>query len=87
MKALVRLGLLVGAIAMFTFATVKPAHAAAPDCSTIWFQACTTQGSTVYCQSSDICPYQFQCSCVLGGPDGSLRWKCVPYPPNPDICI
>lgn len=85
MNSLVRLGLLVGAIAMSTFATVKPAHAVIPDCTTYWFQTCTTEGSTIYCQSEDICPYQFQCTCK-NFPNG-LRWRCVGADPNYGICI
>jgi hypothetical protein len=76
MKKLVRLGLLVGAIAMSTLATVKPTHAALPDCSTVRFQTCTTQGSVVYCL--DYCTYKCKCEKFLGG----LRWRCDEVDPS-----
>jgi hypothetical protein len=82
MKKLVRLGLLVGAIAMSPFATVQPTHAAAPDCSTVYSQTCTTQGSTMYCRFYDDYPdCQFKCTC-----DPSFGWRCGPDP-NFGICI
>jgi len=83
MKKFVRLGLLVGAITISTFATVKPTHAALPDCSTVQSQTCTTQGSIVYCQ--DYCTYIYKCEKFLGG----LRWKLYgvdPSDPNYGHC-
>lgn len=80
MQALARLGLLVGAIAMSTFATVKPTDAATTDCFTFWFQTCTTEGSTIYCQAYD-CPHV--CTCRMSG-DG-LRWRCG-VDPSYGIC-
>ena len=88
MKKLVRLGLLVGAITMSTLATVKPTHAALPDCSTVWFQTCTTQDSVIFCQEYPLSEYPssscifYKCTCQRFY--GGLRWRCEVDPSDPN---
>ena len=83
MKTLVRLGLLVGVITMITFATVNPTHAATPDCDTLWFQTCPTEGATSYCQSAG-CNYVCKCR-MTSFPTSGLRWRCG-LDPNYGTC-
>jgi hypothetical protein len=87
MKKLVRLGLLVGAITMCTFATAGPIHAAIRDCSTIDVTTCPSpEGyTTIYCRFMDYPDCEYKCTC---NPSATtlVKWRCRP---NPDFgtCI
>jgi hypothetical protein len=81
MRSMLQSTLLLGVIAMFLFGTARPGYAVPVDCSLRDGLACSPQGATSNCSTTDEgtgCYYRYPCWCDRAF--GPLQWRCGPNP-------